>query len=77
MLLQESISLKRNQSLIDKTLPVLIEGQSEGISIGRSYRDAPEIDGLVLVEDDLPAGEIVPVRITGALVHDLTGVALR
>jgi len=41
------------------------------ISLGRSYRDAPEIDGYVLVEGELPAGEIVPVRITGATTYDL------
>ena len=74
MLKQEAISLHRNQSLVGSVLPVLIEGQSDGLSIGRSYRDAPEIDGLVLVEGDLPEGELVPVQITGALVHDLTGI---
>jgi ribosomal protein S12 methylthiotransferase len=44
------------------------------ISLGRSYRDAPEIDGYVLVEGELPIGEIVPVRITGATVYDLVAV---
>jgi ribosomal protein S12 methylthiotransferase len=43
------------------------------ISVGRSYRDAPEIDGMVLVEGELPVGEIVPVRITGAMAYDLIG----
>ena len=73
MLLQESISLKKNQRLIGQTMDVLVEGYGDGLSIGRSYRDAPEIDGMVLVEDKLPQGEIVPVQITGALVHDLLG----
>ena len=41
------------------------------VSLGRSYRDAPEIDGYVLVEGELPTGEIVPVRITGATTYDL------
>ena len=41
--------------------------------MGRSYRDAPEIDGLVLVQAELPVGEIVPVRITAALEYDLVG----
>ncbi len=41
------------------------------ITLGRSYRDAPEIDGYVLVEGELPVGEIVPVRITGATTYDL------
>jgi ribosomal protein S12 methylthiotransferase len=74
MELQQNISLERNQAFVGKTLDVLIEGQGDGISIGRSYRDAPEIDGLVIVENDLPIGEMVPVRITGAMVYDLTGV---
>jgi hypothetical protein len=37
-------------------LEVLIEGQSKGISLGRSYRDAPEIDGMVIVEGEILAG---------------------
>jgi ribosomal protein S12 methylthiotransferase len=76
MLLQQEISLKRNQSFIGKNLDILVEGQDNGISIGRSYRDAPEIDGMVLIEDVLPVGQIVPVRITGALIHDLTAKAI-
>jgi ribosomal protein S12 methylthiotransferase len=74
MELQQSISLERNQSFVGQTLDVLIEGQGDGISIGRSYRDAPEIDGLVIIEDDIPIGEMVPIRISGAMVYDLTGV---
>ncbi|HET6947423.1 MAG TPA: 30S ribosomal protein S12 methylthiotransferase RimO [bacterium] len=74
MSLQQRISLERNQAFVGKTLPVLIEGRAEGLSVGRSYRDAPEIDGLVMVEGDLPQGEIVPVRISGALAYDLTAV---
>ncbi len=80
MLTQQGISLQKNQALIGKTLDVLIEGQgivegsSEMISLGRSYRDAPEIDGMVIVEGDLPDGEISPVMITGAMTYDLTGI---
>lgn len=70
---QQHISLKKNQSFIGKTLEVLVEGRGDGLSLGRSYRDAPEIDGMVLVEGDLPLGEIVPVRITGAMAYDLVG----
>ena len=75
MELQQGISLERNQTFVGQTLDVLIEGQGDGISIGRSYRDAPEIDGLVIVEGALPVGEMVPVRINGAMAYDLTGVA--
>jgi ribosomal protein S12 methylthiotransferase len=73
MALQQPISLARNQSLVGSTLDVLIEGQNQGLSVGRSYRDAPEVDGLVLIEDKLPVGEIVPVRIIAALEYDLVG----
>lgn len=82
MELQQGISLKKNQSFVGKTLDILVEGHGAAededgnsmdsvISLGRSYRDAPEIDGYVLVEGELPPGEIVPVRITGATTYDL------
>jgi ribosomal protein S12 methylthiotransferase len=79
MALQQGISLEKNQAFVGRTLPVLVEGQGEieggagKVSIGRSYRDAPEIDGLVLIEGEVPAGELAPVRITGAMAYDLTG----
>jgi ribosomal protein S12 methylthiotransferase len=73
MKLQEKISLNRNQAFIGRSLNVLIEGAGDGLSVGRSYRDAPEIDGLVLIEDEVEAGQIVPVKITGAMTHDLSG----
>jgi ribosomal protein S12 methylthiotransferase len=74
MELQQGISLQINQSFVGKTLDVLVEGFDNGISVGRSYRDAPEIDGLVFIEGKLEIGQIVPVRITGAMAYDLTGV---
>jgi ribosomal protein S12 methylthiotransferase len=74
MTLQQGISLACNQSFVGRTLPVLIEGLDGDISLGRSYRDAPEIDGLVIVEGKLPVGELLPVRITGAMAYDLSGL---
>ena len=76
MELQQGISMQINQSYVGKTLDVLVEGfdNENGISVGRSYRDAPEIDGLVFVEGKLEVGQIVPVRITGAMSYDLTGI---
>lgn len=82
MELQQGISLAKNQALVGQTLDVLVEGHGDGedddgqptgdkLSLGRSYRDAPEIDGYVIVEGELPVGEIVPVRITGATTYDL------
>jgi ribosomal protein S12 methylthiotransferase len=70
---QERVSLNKNQYWIGKTLDILIEGQGDGLSVGRSFRDAPEIDGLVLIEDQAEVGSIVPVKISGAMTHDLTG----
>ncbi|GAG26469.1 unnamed protein product, partial [marine sediment metagenome] len=50
MALQQGISLEKNQALVGKKLDVLIEGQGDGLSMGRTYRDAPEIDGLTILE---------------------------
>jgi ribosomal protein S12 methylthiotransferase len=71
MALQQPISLERNQQMVGKRLEVLIDGQGDGVSIARSYRDAPEIDGYVVVEKELPVGEMVPVLVTGAMEYDL------
>jgi ribosomal protein S12 methylthiotransferase len=74
MELQQSISLQINQTWVGKRLDILIEGLDNEISIGRSYRDAPEIDGMVFVEGIAEIGQIIPVTITGAMVYDLTGI---
>ncbi len=64
-----------NRRLVGSELDVLIEGRPEAGSeyyAGRSYRDAPEVDGLVLVRaEHLPVGEIVRVRVERALAYDL------
>ena len=70
---QQKISLARNKTFIGRKLDVLLEGCGQGVSIGRSYRDAPEIDGLVLVKGEIPTGQIIPVHITEAMVYDLSG----
>jgi len=72
---QQQISLAKNQRLVGQTLTALIEGHDaqQGISVGRTYRDAPEVDGLVLIEETLPVGQMVPVRINSALAYDLIG----
>ena len=72
---QQQISLVKNQQQVGKTLTTLIEGHDRDneLSFGRSYRDAPEVDGLVIIDGTLPVGEMVPVKINGALEYDLTG----
>jgi ribosomal protein S12 methylthiotransferase len=72
---QQQISLELNRAFVGRNLDVLIEGAGEGISIGRSYRDAPKVDGLVLVKGVVPVGKIIPVRINNAMVYDLSGIA--
>jgi ribosomal protein S12 methylthiotransferase len=74
MKLQQPISLEKNQSLVGSRLPILVEGVGEGVSIGRSYRDAPEIDGMVIVEGELKSGEMAAVTVTGAMTYDLSAV---
>ncbi len=76
MALQQQISLKSNQAQIGRTLDVLVEGSGDGLHVGRSYRDAPEIDGLVFVPGDTSAdlvGTVRKVHITGAMEYDLVG----
>jgi ribosomal protein S12 methylthiotransferase len=80
---QQEISLAKNQEWVGKTLPVLIEGEAEtdhglrtkdhGLLVGRSFRDAPEVDGLVLATGQAAVGTIVPVRLTAATEYDLWG----
>jgi ribosomal protein S12 methylthiotransferase len=71
MELQQRISLAHNEQFIGRELDVLIEGAGDGVSIGRSYRDAPEVDGVVIVQKELPVGGFVRVRITRAMEYDL------
>ena len=73
MAAQQRISLAKNQAQVGRTLQVLVEGQGDGLSVGRSYRDAPEIDGVVIIDGEAPVGEMVPVRISGAMAYDLSG----
>jgi ribosomal protein S12 methylthiotransferase len=74
MAFQQPISLKRNQQMIGQKLTVLVDGVGDGVSITRSYRDAPEIDGYVVVEKELTPGQMVPVLVTGAMEYDLVAV---
>lgn len=90
MVTQQAISLAKNRAFVGKTIDVLIEGvgEIEGnaamrdpaaecgncVSIGRSYRDAPEVDGIVIVQDEIPIGKMVRVKITQATEYDLIGV---
>jgi ribosomal protein S12 methylthiotransferase len=73
MALQQAISLETNQAQVGRTLQVLVEGQGDGLSLGRTYRDAPEIDGMVILPGEMAEGQMVLARITGAMEYDLLG----
>lgn len=68
---QQKISLAKNQDWIGRPIEVLVEDEREGWSIGRSHRDAPEIDGLVILKTTARPGEFVNVEVTGAEAYDL------
>lgn len=76
MELQRDVSLSRNQIQLGRTLDVLIEGAGQGISVGRCYRDAPEIDGYVLMRGEWPVGQMVKAEIERAMDYDLEGRVL-
>ena len=75
---QREISLEQNRKFIGKTLEVFVEGRvadEPDVYAGRSYRDAPDVDGLVFFKSarDLESGTFVSVRVTGARDYDLIG----
>lgn len=75
MEIQSQISLEKNQSFVGKTLKVLLESKESEYYVGRSYRDAPEVDGEVLFKSDrkLKQGEFYNVKITDYDEYDLFG----
>lgn len=71
---QQRVSLEKNKAFIGKTLEVLIEGETDDGAFGRSYRDAPEIDGVVYMpEVEAAPGQFVQVKIEEAREYDLVG----
>ncbi len=77
MELQQDISLEGSKAMEGRVLEVLIEGKvaDENVYVGRTYMDAPSVDGLVFVNTDetLMSGDFVKVQVTGALEYDLIG----
>lgn len=77
MEVQQNISLKKHKAFIGKTIEVLVEGYSEETDLllqGRSSQQAPDIDGVVLINDgQANVGDMVKVRITESMEYDLIG----
>ncbi len=81
MRLQQGISLACNRQWEGRVLEVLVEGEGmtedgQSLVVGRSFRDAPEVDGQVFAEGQASMGSRIQVQITHADVYDLWGVAL-
>ena len=77
MSVQQNISAKKHQAFVGKTVEVLVEGYSEETELllqGRTSQQAPEIDGVVLINDgQAKIGEFVKVRVTESMEYDLIG----
>lgn len=77
MELQQEISYEISEKMVGKTLKVLIEGKlpEDNVFIGRTYKDAPNVDGYIFVTSDreLMSGEFVNALVTGAKEYDLMG----
>lgn len=80
MAMQQEIAFGRCESQIGRELEVMVEGAipEEGVTIARTYMDAPDVDGFVFLETDwnLMSGDFVKVRITGARGYDLLAEVL-
>ncbi|MEY3092827.1 MAG: ribosomal protein methylthiotransferase RimO, partial [Actinomycetota bacterium] len=70
--LQDAITARKRDELIGNTIEVLVDAPG----VGRSHREAPEIDGIVELPDSLTVGEFRTVRVTGALGPDLIAEAV-
>lgn len=77
MQLQQEISADRSAAMIGLIVRVMIEGfiPEDNTYVGRSYKDAPNVDGLVFIECDreLMSGDFIDVKITGSTEYDLIG----
>ena len=78
MELAQGISHERNRELVGRELDVLVESEAptasatgEPVVVGRSFRDAPEVDGLAFVRGEFPTGTFVRARVDGAMPYDL------
>ena len=80
MELQQEIAFENAESMVGREVLVMIEGKvaDENAYLGRTYRDAPNVDGLIFIntEEELLSGDFARVKVTGALDYDLIGELL-
>lgn len=77
MELQQDIAFENAQDMVGREVLVMIEGKvaDENAYVGRTYRDAPNVDGLIFIntDEELMSGDFAKVRVTGAVDYDLIG----
>lgn len=77
MELQQEIAFENAENMVGREVLVMIEGKvaDENAYVGRTYRDAPNVDGLIFVntEEELMSGDFVKVKVLGAVDYDLIG----
>ncbi|HWT26704.1 MAG TPA: 30S ribosomal protein S12 methylthiotransferase RimO, partial [Mobilitalea sp.] len=78
MKLQQTIAFEHSDMLVGNTFDVLVEGkiaEEENVYIGRTYMDAPQVDGFLFITSDveLMSGDMVKAVVTGAKGYDLVG----
>lgn len=80
MELQQEIAFDKAEDMIGREVLVMIEGKvaDENAYVGRTYRDAPNVDGLIFIntDEELLSGDFARVKVTGALDYDLIGELL-
>lgn len=77
MELQQEVAFAQAEEMIGREVLVMIEGKvaDEDAYVGRTYRDAPNVDGLIFIntQEEMMSGDFARVRVTGALEYDLIG----
>ena len=80
MMLQQDIAFEISEDMVGRTLEVLVEGRlpEEDVYIGRTYKDAPDVDGYIFIsaQEELMSGDMVKVQVTGSSEYDLIGEVL-
>ena len=80
MELQQEIAFDNAQDMVGREVLVMIEGKvaDENAYVGRTYRDAPNVDGLIFIntDEELLSGDFTRVKVTGAIDYDLIGELL-
>ena len=81
MELQQEIAFDLAEDMIGREITVMVEGRvaGENAYVGRTYMDAPNVDGLIFIdtEEEMMSGDFARVRVTGALEYDLIGELIR